>query len=472
MTDHSGSPHGFSSGPLKRVGKSLLQPRGKARLLDDFVLLLWEGYAGAQRGLQLLRHADVGAEGGVSAGGLGQQAERYLRPAFWHEHILENILPFWERHSVDLEFGGFRVPNVMRNGEAPDPRAPRAPEWQARMVYGFSVGYDVGGRASDLRIAAHGIQFLLDKLWDPEFGGWHGSVYPDGKLAGEQRKISTQAYTLVGLLEYHRLTRDTAVLERVLESYELLEHHAWDGQRLGYYESCNRDWTPRSTRKTLCVQLAVFSAVLSLYRLTGEGVYLERLRQLADLIAARMRDRRHRTALEIFDANWVYQALPMRDMIEVGHNLKAGRLLLELYELTGDQAHYGPAKELIDYSVAHGWDARHDGFYYNLYRNGLVARGDKGWWGESEGIPALLLLHKLSGERIYLDYFTRLAEFCFRHFVDPMYGEWYKWCYADGRVKSSDKRDAFHTVQAAWYASRYLAEIRKVEAPPPQYQRG
>ena len=154
----------------------------------------------------------------------------------------------------------------------------------------------------------------------------------------------------------------------------------------------------------------------------------------------------------------------MRDKIEVGHNLKAGRLLLELYQLTQDQAHFTPAKELIDYCVEHGWDNRHQGFYYHLYRNGRVGSGDKGWWGESEGLPALLLLHKLSGESLYLDYFTKLAQFCFRHFVDPEYGEWFKWCYANGRVKNSDKRDAFHTVQASWYASRYLAEIQQAAA--------
>jgi mannose/cellobiose epimerase-like protein (N-acyl-D-glucosamine 2-epimerase family) len=451
-------------GALKRVGKGLLQPHGKTRLFDDLVLLLWEGYANAKRGLHFMRDNETGTNGAIGTTAPEQRTERFQSPSFWREHILNNLLPFWEKHSIDYEFGGFRVPNVARNGQAHDAGAERAPEWQARMVYGFSVGYDVGQHPSHLRTAAHGVQFLMDKLWDRQFGGWHGGIYPDGRVAREERKVSTQAYTLVGLLEYYRVTREPAVLQRVVESYELLERHAWDRDGLGYYQGCNRDWTVRSDRKTLCVQLAAFSAVLSLYRVTGEAMYLARLQQLADLMSSRMRDRKYRCALEMFDRNWHYQAVAVRDKIEVGHNLKAGRLLLELYQLTQDQAHFTPAKELIDYCVEHGWDNRHQGFYYHLYRNGRVGSGEKGWWGESEGLPALLLLHKLSGESLYLDYFTKLAQFCFRHFVDPEYGEWFKWCYANGRVKNSDKRDAFHTVQASWYASRYLAEIQQAAA--------
>ena len=382
----------------------------------------------------------------------------YTDPEFYRTHILEQLLPFWKRHAVDENYGGF-VTHLDRRGRKTSDML-KSSAMQARMVYGFTIGYELSRNPDYLRLAQHGVRFLVERMWDSGAGGWYQDVSIDGNRRTTVKHLFDQAYVLLGLAEFYRRTRDRAALEYARKTCALLERHALDPLFAGYYESCHQDWRVRSSAKTICIQLDMLAGLISLFRATLEEDYVKRAIQQADIVT-RMLDPKHGCLLETFTRDWMYDPATTRDRIQYGHHLKAAWLLLRMYQITGNQGYYATARQLLDFSLRHGWDKEHGGFYQRAFRSGVPDSLVKEWWPESEGLQALLLMYRISGETRYYEYFRQLALFTFTSFWDRRYGEWVLACYRNGAVRDSRKgcqwKAAYHNVQAC-YGIRKLLE--------------
>ena len=443
---------------LKTRFTSVVEPQGKNDLQDRMALMLWEGYA-IIRGM-MCYFADKSSRT-ATLPSIEKGASHIRRPYnrdFFRSHISKQILPFWERHSIDHAYGGFithlnRFGMVFGNGIKLSPM-------QGRMIYAFSVGYDILGDSRYLELAKHGFDFLLEKFWDDTFGGWYRSVFRDGRAKDTDKHTIDQAFVLIGLVKYYRITRDETAKEYITKTYEVLEQKVWDEQYLGYYERCARDWSPVSNKKTICSQLDVLTAIVHLYDLEQQEIFRDKLEQVASLIVSRMYDKKYCCVLETFHRDWRYNPRVSMDKIQFGHNLKAALLLLEICRLTGNLSYFEYAKRLVDYCLRHGWDRRHRGFYQHASRSGFLATSEKLWWPECEGMVALLLVYSVTSNEVYFDYFQELADFWFMHFVDHENGECFTACRADGNVKDDRKgydwKAAYHTVNACAYAHRFL----------------
>src|SRR4051794_5909966 len=336
--------------------------------------------------------------------------------AYAREHVLEHVLPFWERHSVDRELGGF-LTFLTRTGEVWD--TAKSPTLQARMVYAFAIGHELDPGGNRLELARHGVDFLLGPGLDHQHGGWHDLLDRQGRPLDYEKPLFTQAYVLFGLAHYARVTGDRQLRDELREAYDLVELHAWDPVHGGYYARCGSDWSTANDCKTICVQLDFMKATDALHQLTGEQRFADRMLELAELIATRMRDPRRGVLLERFSRDWRYDPAPVGDRIELGHSLKAVRWLLEIDSLMGDARYARTAREVLDFSLAHGWDPRFGGFYQHLFRSGRLASPIKEWWPQCEGLWALLLTHRHTGDPEALAYAQRLMHFCFTRFADP-----------------------------------------------------
>jgi mannose/cellobiose epimerase-like protein (N-acyl-D-glucosamine 2-epimerase family) len=191
-------------------------------------------------------------------------------------------------------------------------------------------------------------------MWDKQHGGWFKSVYRHGGVRQGDKNSFDQAYVLLGLTECYRATQDHSPLDYALQTYQLLEQRVWDGNCLGYYESCDRDWQVRSDAKTICIQLDMLTAVLALYEATRDAAFLERARQIADLIILHMLDGKHDCVLEEFTANWVYDPVPSRDQLWVGHNLKAVWLLARVSQIVSAPEYYAAAERILRFALRNG----------------------------------------------------------------------------------------------------------------------
>lgn len=434
---------------LDRIG-----PSGATPLKDWLALQVWAAYGRIRQRrppTQRSAHA-IGAEA----------LTPYADPTFYRRHVLEDLLPFWRRHGKDELHGGFTT-YLDRHGRCYAPAAPKHAAMQARMVYAFSVGAELDPDGEWMVEAEGAFRFLMAHLWDEGHGGWIATVEPDGRPRDTRKDLFTQAYNLIGIQEYFRVSGDQAVLDVARRAWALIEERARDGVHQGYFQTCDRDWRPAAEQKTSCVHLDLLAAAQGLYAITRAAADLERVRDLADLLVHRLTDPKHGLVLEIFQRNWVYHPAACRDRVQVGHVLKAVSLLLAAAEATGDAGYTAAADALGRRCLSSGWDPVNAGFYRLVSRTGVLADSDKLWWHQTEGLEALARLAIATEHPAYAGAFLRLAAFLFTRMSDPEFGEWYTLCRSDGAVVDSNKggfaKAAYHTV-ATCHEVAALLELR------------
>jgi len=377
-----------------------------------------------------------------------------LDSGFFRSHILEDLIPFWMNAGLDTQHGGFFRPRD-RAGRKLD-RETKSSSRHGRMIYGFSVAYGLSKDAAYLDAAKQGVSFLVHNFWDHRYSGWYRQIRSSGPAIDTNKRAFDQAYVLSGLVEFFRITQDREVWSYIQASLDVLEEFFWDREFSGYYETLTREWQFESDQKTVCDQLDVMGSFLLLCRLDKSAEQMQNLRRIADLIVSRMLDEKYGCVLETFSRHWSYYPWRTRDRLLFGHNLKAVWQLAEAHSLTGESTYLQTARRLLDYCLQNAWDRDHGGFYQHGYRNGRLASDEKEWWSVSEGMSALLFMHRETQNPRYLEFFDKTARFALAHLFDPQYGEWFWACHADGRVKNDRKTDAYHSIQACLHAHELL----------------
>jgi len=93
--------------------------------------------------------------------------------------LLNNILPFWLKHCIDDEYGGFR--GQITNDLQIDPVAHKGLILNARILWTFSKTYEVYKNEIYLRTAKRAYKYLMQHFWDRQFGGVFWMVDFQGK---------------------------------------------------------------------------------------------------------------------------------------------------------------------------------------------------------------------------------------------------------------------------------------------------
>ncbi|XP_077625735.1 N-acylglucosamine 2-epimerase [Crocuta crocuta] len=131
-----------------------------------------------------------------------------------------------------------------------------------------------------------------------------------------------------------------------------------------------------------------------------------------------------------------------------GHALEAGWFLLRHAIRKGDpelRAHVIDKFLLLPFRS--GWDPEHGGLFYFQDADGLCPTqlewAMKLWWPHSEAMIAFLMGYSDSGDPALLHLFYQVAEYTFRQFRDPEYGEWFGYLNREGKVALTIKGGPF-----------------------------
>jgi len=80
-----------------------------------------------------------------------------------------NILPFWLKHAVDEQYGGFR--GQIANDLTVDPQASKGLILNARILWTFSKAFSVYGEEIYRQTARRAYDYIAQHFWDNEFEG-------------------------------------------------------------------------------------------------------------------------------------------------------------------------------------------------------------------------------------------------------------------------------------------------------------
>ena len=368
------------------------------------------------------------------------------------ERILtQNIIAFWFPQVIDLEDGGFRV-NYDIKGKWRG-RANKHLVTQARTVWFFSrLSRTKYGTSEHLKAAQHGYDFLCDRMWDKQFGGFYWEMDSSGSTVIKPNKhLYGQAFGLYAVSEYAIASGNSTATALAQKLFNLLECKAHDSQHGGYREFFHCDWSLPSPDiksymnttpiiKQLNTHVHLLEALTPYYSLTKDRIARERLIELIFLQSNAVVRKTVGACTDKYHLDWTPLDGAGYDRITYGHDLENVWLLIEACNAAGISN--GPLldlyRTLFNYSLQYGLDREHGGFYYTGPFNAPADSQAKIWWVQAEGLVSALQMYRLTGEMLYFNCFSKTLDWIVRHQADWEYGDWFAQIGENGKP-SGDK---------------------------------
>jgi N-acylglucosamine 2-epimerase len=371
------------------------------------------------------------------------------------QELLESVLPFWLRHSLDREHGGY-LNCLDRDGT---PYDTKKHVWlQGRQVWLLArLCADLGPRAEWLEAAALGARFLRDRCRRPDRRVWF-CVTRDGRPVQLQRKIYSECFYVMALAQYARAGGEEWAAAEARAVFGWVRAAADDPSLAG---------RPAESGAEPLRALAVPMILLNLVRELDGGYGGEHGGLAADC-ARRIRE--HARAGDGLALEHVRpDGSPSLDspegrLVNPGHAIEAGWFLLDWARAAGDEAAAREALEIVVRALDFGWDAEHGGLYSFLDVRGhspvQLEWPMKLWWPHCEALVALAEAWRHTRDPRWMQRFEEVAEWTFARFPDAQHGEWYGYLDRAGgvthRFKGGPYKGCFHVPRALHYAARAL----------------
>ncbi len=385
--------------------------------------------------------------------------------AEFRDALLTDVIPFWERHSLDHECGGYFT-CLGRDGTVFD--TDKFVWLQARQVWTFSMLYqDLDARPEWLDVARHGATFLREHGADAD-GNWYFALARDGGPLVQPYNVFSDCFAAMAFSRFAMAADDDEARGVAERSYRNVLRRR-DNPKGDYNKAVP------GTRPLKSLALPMILANLSmelewmLDRETIDGAVDTCLDEVFSLFLDGDRMILHEhvspdgSAPDCFDGR----------LVNPGHGIEAMWFAMDIAERRGDTATIERAVDIVLSTVRFGWDDLHGGIFYFMDAGGrppLQLEWDqKLWWVHLESMVALLMGYRLTGRDECLRWFDRVHEFAWSRFRDPDHGEWYGYLNRRGEVllplKGGKWKGCFHVPRGLFMCLMQLEAIRGEQRP-------
>ena len=381
-------------------------------------------------------------------------APDFRSPAFLREHIAQTMA-FYHPRAIDPAGGFF---HYFRDDGSVYDAGHRHLVSSTRFVFNYAMAFREFGNPEYLDAVKHGLRYLREVHRNPATGGYAWTLR-DGVVEDDMNHCYGVAFVLLAYscgvkagVEEARGWMD--------ETWNLLEQRFWEPEYGLYKDEADAQWNFTGYRGQNA-NMHMCEAMLAAFEATGERRNVERALQLADHMTRRQAAKADGLVWEHYDTRWNIDWDYNRDNpkhlfrpwgFQPGHQTEWAKLLMILDRHVDADWLVPTARHLFDVAVARSWDEVRGGLYYGFAPDGSVCDDDKYFWVQAESLAAAALLAQGTGEASYWQWYDRLWDYAWKHFVDHRYGAWYRILDADNRKYSDEKSPAgktdYHTMGA------------------------
>jgi len=375
------------------------------------------------------------------------------------EELFGNVIPFWERYSLDAEYGGY-LDHLDRDGA---PFDSKKHAWlQAQELWLWSRLYnEVERRDSWLAAANSGAKFLA-KMTAKSDDRVFSVVTRDGRTVSIDSNARSELAVARGLCEWARATGDAPARERALKAVESSLTLAAEPERTATIVLGGA--TPSSELATVVLAIDVLESARALRVADIDA----RLKPWFERLSTHLRPELD-LVLEYVGLDGGLLDGPEGRLVCAGRAIQASRVMFENARRLRDQFQADQALTALENALDFGWDSDDGGLYLQLDRDGY-SPVDLGWsrkvaWVHGEAMKATLIAYAATNAPRWLERFERIADFTLGHFPDPEHGEWFACLDRHNRViqrfKSGPNKGSFAAGRTLLRCDGLLAALTK-----------
>ena len=374
--------------------------------------------------------------------------------------LLDNIIPFWEKHSLDNIHGGY-FSCLDRDGRVYD--TDKFIWLQGRQAWTFSYLYNqVEGKASWKEIAKSGVDFLRFKAMD-EDGNFYFSTTREGKPLVQPYNIFSDCFAAMAFGQYAKATGDREIKDLARKTYlNILRRSA---NPKGKFEKS----TGNRPLKGFSLPMILSNLALELEDvLTPEEVEATLDKSVHEVMDVFLQ-KDSGLILENVKPDGGFSDSFEGRLINPGHGLEAMWFMIDIAERRKDQKLIEKASEVILKTLEFGWDEKYGGIFYFLDVKGNPPQqlewDQKLWWVHLEALVALVKSYKQTGNQEIKNWLEKVHDYSWQHFSDSENGEWFGYLNRQGEphlsLKGGKWKGCFHVPRAMYQCWKNLEAIEK-----------
>jgi len=417
-----------------------------------------------------------------------EEINKFIKEA--ENHLVKELLPFWTTRIIDNKNGGY-ITHFDKDGNntGDDEKSLIA---QSRSVYTLSSAHRAGyGSGEFAEMAKWGIDFMLEKMWDKEYGGFFWMMDRAGNVKVDKKILYGHSFAIYGLSEYTLATGDSRGIEYAEKTFDLIQKNCTDTYFGGYFEMFDRNWTlagPGSQggdRKTLDVHMHLMEAFTTLFECSKKEVHRRKLLEDIEILLNRMMHPEYKTGIPQFTADWQIAPQIKFDVIWgwdryseegeknnptdntcYGHNAEFGWLFIHALKILGASTddYLDLFTKIFDHTINNGIDKKHGGVFVEGPHSGGVYDMEKEFWQQAEVLIGTLDAYLLFGKEKYWDAYKNVHRFVFDKVINRNAGEWYPLLTREGEPiwthMGHSWKVNYHTVRAMIQSIKRLRKIK------------
>ena len=380
---------------------------------------------------------------------------------FYLRELTGDTIPFWIGHGIDREYGGL-MDFLDREGK---PLSTDKGGWiQGRFTWVMARLIEALGPRPEWNEAAEACaKFVRDKVLAGPGGRAYFELTREGEPLVLRRYLFSETFAIIGLAQYAKVTGEKAWLDKALATLAVFEANR--GKLEPKINPAVR--TGRGHSETM-ILINVYQ-VLRDCDPAHAADYTARIDAQIDELFRYFAKPERRALLETVNSDGSIAEGCEGRCINPGHCLETGWFIMEEGRLRGDMDIVRRALPILEWSLERGWDPQYGGIFSFTDLDGRtpaqIEWDMKYWWPHCEATYACLMAWALTGEARWERWFETLHDYTWRHFPDPVHGEWFGYLRRDGSVandvKGNHYKGAFHVPRFELYSALLLDAISR-----------
>ena len=379
----------------------------------------------------------------------------------YKNELLGNVIPFWEKHSGDKEYGGFFT-CLDREGKVYD--TDKFVWLQGRQVWMFSTLFNnLENRERWLEIAEHGAGFL-EKYGRDENGNWYFSLTREGKPLIAAYNIFSDCFATMAFGQLSKAARNDRYAEIAVSTFKNIITRS-DNPKGKY----NKAVTGTRPLKSFSLPMTLCNLSLEIEKLLDRNLVNETIDRCIHEVMEVFYDRDFWLIRENVNPDGSFSDSFEGRLLNPGHAIEAMWFIIDLAERNQDQGLLKKAVDITLHTLDYSWDKQFDGIYYFLDIKGKPVQqlewDQKLWWVHVEALITLLKGYYHTKNPACLEWFQKVHDYTWSHFPDQQYGEWFGYLNRRGEVllplKGGKWKGCFHVPRGLYQVWKILEKLNE-----------